>query len=171
MGSVFAVKRRRGMSGLAESLVPVLVGGGIAAGTIVAVRMTMQPSGDPTKDSMIKHAPAIGMIAGGIAAFVLSRTQGNSEATGAIVAALLVGGTAYLCDSQARVAIETNGALPSGEPVAGIGAIVPEYGTNGLGAIVMQPSAGGSRPGSIGSYGETVSLSGIDTSVFGTPGF
>ena len=52
----------------------------------------------------------------------------------------------------------------------GVGAIVPEYGS-GMGAIVYPPMANGQRNGSIGSYGETVNLSGINTAVFGTPGF
>jgi hypothetical protein len=53
----------------------------------------------------------------------------------------------------------------------GTGAIVPEY-SRGMGAIVMEPTGpGGKRAGTIGSYGETVSLSGINTGAFGTPGF
>jgi hypothetical protein len=53
----------------------------------------------------------------------------------------------------------------------GTGAIVPEY-SRGMGAIVMEPTGpSGKRAGTIGSYGETVSLSGINTGAFGTPGF
>jgi hypothetical protein len=53
----------------------------------------------------------------------------------------------------------------------GTGAIVPEY-SRGMGAVVMEPvGPGGRRAGSIGSYGETVSLQGINTGAFGTPGF
>jgi hypothetical protein len=41
-----------------------------------------------------------------------------------------------------------------------------------MGAIVMEPTGpSGKRAGTIGSYGETVSLSGINTGAFGTPGF
>lgn len=53
----------------------------------------------------------------------------------------------------------------------GTGAIVPEY-SRGMGAVVMEPvGASGRRAGSIGSYGETVTLQGINTGAFGTPGF
>lgn len=53
----------------------------------------------------------------------------------------------------------------------GTGAIVPEY-SRGMGAIVMEPTGpSGKRAGTIGSYGETVTLSGINTGAFGTPGF
>jgi hypothetical protein len=34
-----------------------------------------------------------------------------------------------------------------------------------------QIGPGGQRAGTIGSYGETVSLSGVNTNAFGTPGF
>lgn len=53
----------------------------------------------------------------------------------------------------------------------GTGAIVPEY-SRGMGAIAMEPvGPSGRRAGTIGSYGETVTLQGINTGAFGTPGF
>lgn len=185
MGSVYAVKRR-GMGGLgalsstafSESILPILVGGGLAGATIFAIRKWVTPA-DTTTEAVFKYAPLMGIGTGAVAALSLKWLAGSDDAAvGGLVAAAVVGGLGMVMD---MVAPETTGAaavasLPaSGTPAAngyrGMGAIVPEYGS-GMGAIVYQPmAAGGRRPGSIGSYGETVNLSGINTSVFGTPGF
>lgn len=190
MGSVYAIKRS-GMGALSadafkESILPILVGGGIAGGTIFAIRKWLTPGADVTKANVVKYAPLAGLATGSIAAISLKwLADSDDAAVGGLVAAAVVGGLGMAFDmlapdmtgrTDADVGVAA-AAIASGEAPAGaagylgMGAIVPEYGTNGMGAIVMQPSAGGRRPGSIGSYGETVNLSGINTSVFGTPGF
>lgn len=196
MGSVFAIKRR-GTGALSstafqESILPVIIGGGITLGTIFAIRKwVISTDGDPTKIMVRKNASLVGIGAGAIAAIALKFMANDDAAAGALTSAVLVGGgimaLKYADSDRSAPQTVMDGATDAGDPAApvvgekalpaseggsGFGAIVPEYGgTNGLGAIVMQPSAGGQRPGSIGSYGETVNLSGINTSVFGTPGF
>jgi hypothetical protein len=174
MGSVYAIKRS-GMGALSadafkESILPILVGGGLAGGTLFAIRKWLAPNGDATKQAVVKYAPLAGAGVGAIGALSLKwLADSDDAAVGGLVAAAVVGGLGMVMDMVAP------GAITPAEPLAGylgMGAIVPEYGSmNGMGAIVMQPSANGRRPGSIGSYGETVNLSGINTSVFGTPGF
>lgn len=182
LGSVYAIKRT-GMSGMGmgalsstafrESILPILVGGGIAGGTIFAIRKWLTPSGDATKDAIVKYAPLAGLGTGAIAALSLKwLADSDDAAVGGLVAAAVVGGLGMVMD---MVAPQMTGApaLPSAGAEGyrrSLGAIVPEYG-NGMGAIVYQPMANGQRNSSIGSYGETVNLSGINTAVFGTPGF
>lgn len=181
MGSVYSIKRT-GMGALSstafkESILPILVGGGVAGGTLFAIRKWLTPTGDATKDAIHKYAPLAGLGTGAIAALSLKWLAGSDDAAvGGLVAAAVVGGLGMVMDMVApQVTMAPAAALPSAGTEGyrnrlGMGAIVPEYGS-GMGAIVYQPSANGRRPGSIGSYGETVSLQGINTSVFGTPGF
>lgn len=184
MGSVYAIKRS-GMGALSadafkESILPILVGGGLAGGTLFAIRKWLTAGADPTKQAVRKYAPLAGAGVGAIGALSLKwLADSDDAAVGGLIAAAVVGGLGMAMDMLApeRTGVQTD-APPSEAAFEGYrrrmgtGAIVPEYGSmNGMGAIVMQPSAGGRRSGSIGSYGETVNLSGINTSVFGTPGF
>ena len=184
LGSVYAIKRT-GMSGMGmgalsstafrESILPILVGGGIAGGTIFAIRKWLTPSGDATKDAIIKYAPLAGLGTGAIAALSLKwLADSDDAAVGGLVAAAVVGGLGMVMDMVAPQLTAAPPSLPAGTEGyrnrLGVGAIVPEYGS-GMGAIVYPPMANGQRSGSIGSYGETVNLSGINTAVFGTPGF
>jgi hypothetical protein len=179
MGSIITV-RRKGMGQLnAETLMPVAVGGGMAALTTLALRWFVEPT-NTTQSMLVKWAPAAGMVTGSLAALALNMMGGarsGDKATRAFLSATVVSlaGLAndYLLRQKPALAatIASSGSAMAGY---GMGAIVPEY-SRGMGAIVMEPvGASGQRAGTIGqlgSYGETVNLAGVNVSAFGTPGF
>jgi hypothetical protein len=167
VGSVFAVKRR-GTGALSstafqESILPVLIGGGITLGTVFAIRMWVKSTdGDSTKAMLRKNASLVGIGAGAISALALKFMANDDAAAGALTSAVLVGGGIMALkyadsersslqagkdaseDANDPAAPVAGPALPASAGGEGFGAIVPEYGgTNGLGAIVMQPSADG----------------------------
>lgn len=206
MGSVISVRRgsrysglgrtrrrRRGMRGLGanrwlESALPPLVGGGVAAATVVAIRQFVNPMAGRTQHMLVKWAPLLGGLAGGIASIGLWLVGGAPTATSGFLAAGTVAGFGLASDmvlkgraAQIQYAI-ANGATsmaapapalaegaPATGPQAGIGAIVPEYGPTG--AIVMEPTASRGYGSGLGSYGDVVNLGNVNAAVFGTPGF
>ena len=194
MGSIITV--RRGMGGLgaldAEGLLPVVVGGGLAALTTLATRWFVDPTTGPTQAKMAKYAPLIGTAVGAVGSLALYFMGGTSAAVQSALSAGIVGmfglgSDMVLKDPEKRAPLlaaiiatapatdtSTNTGANTGAGAGGFGAIVPEYQlpTPGVGAIAMESvGASGQRAGTIGSYGETVSLSGVNTGAFGTPGF
>ena len=139
---------------------------------------------------MVKWAPLFGNAVGAIGSIALYFMGGTNAAVQSFLSATVVGACgigsdmvlkekrpSLLAATVATSPATGNGAAPPPpSPGAagyfGMGVIVPEYSSPGMGAIAMESvGASGRRAGTIGSYGEQVSLSGVNTSAFGTPGF
>lgn len=199
MGSIISIRRGMGAlpgGPLGEAIIPGLVGAGVTAAVALSVRSMIDPNQGPTQRSLVKWGWAVGHGAGILASLGLLMVGGTPAAVASFVAATGVGLALYGQDMlvtgqngprilssliESSAASEPSAEPPPAEGTAGIGrryrrrlgtgAIVPEY-SRGMGAIVMEPTGpSGKRAGTIGSYGETVSLSGINTGAFGTPGF
>jgi hypothetical protein len=183
MGSIISV--RKGSLGQlgADAVAPPLLGGGAAALTTLALRYFVDPMQGTTQQALVRWAPLFGLATGSIASLALymmggSRDGARNAMQGFLGAAVVAGfglGADFILKEKggslvAAVTATAPAALPAG--TEGFGAIVPEYSRQGMGAIVMEPTGpGGQRPGSIGSYGESVTLQGVNTGAFGTPGF
>lgn len=181
MGNIITV-RRAGMGAIdMPSLLPVLIGGGLTALTALGIRWFVQPSAGQTQSTMVKWAPLVGHAVGSVASIGLYFMGGTTAAVQSFLAASAVGlygvGSDMIFKEKAGSLLAAIAATAPAVPDAalqgyGMGAIVPEYSSAGMGAIAMeQMGPGGRRAGSIGSYGETVSLNGVNTGAFGTPGF
>ena len=189
MGSIISIRRGMGLlpgGAIGEAIIPALAGGVIAGATFLGVRYFIDPAAGNTQRFVVRHAPWVGHAAGVVAALglaVLGGKRGMSAAVPAFVAATSVSLALFGSDQLFKrmggsiaLALSDTAATPAagtaGYRRMGAGAIVPEYSNNGMGAIVMEPvGANGRRAGTIGSYGETVSLNGINAGAFGTPGF
>lgn len=175
MGSIITVRRGMGQIDF-EGLLPLLVGGGLTALTALALRWFVNPAQGATQAMMVRWAPALGGAVGAVASLALYFMGGTSAAvqsvlSAATVAAFGLGSDMVLKEKGPSLLAAIVASAPA-NGTAGFGAIVPEYSSPGMGAIAMESiGPGGSRAGTIGSYGETVSLSGVNTSAFGTPGF
>lgn len=188
MGSVISV-RRKGMGalkGTTGAVVAPLLGGAVTALTTLGIRYYVKPDTD-TNRSVLKYSWAIGHGAGLLASLGLyflgdksnRMALAASSATAATAVGLFALGSDMTLKSDVYAAISAaaNSATTSGSeavapppPVEGtqgfgaivynqLGAVVPEYqGMNGLG-------------GDYGSYGQSVSLRGVDTRVFGSSPF
>ena len=200
MGSIISIRRGMGAlpgGAMGEAIIPGLVGAGVTAAVALSVRSMVDPNQGPTQRSLVKWGWAVGHGAGILASLGLLMVGGTPAAVASFVAATGVGLALYGQDMlvtgqsgprilssliESSASTEPSAEPPAAEGTAGIGrrryrrrlgtgAIVPEY-SRGMGAIVMEPTGpSGKRAGTIGSYGETVSLSGINTGAFGTPGF
>lgn len=197
-GSIISI--RRGMGALpggvmGQAIIPGVVGASVTAAVALAIRWFVDPAAGNTQRMLVRWAWLFGHAAGLVASLGLLMIGGTPAATSSFVAATGVGlglfGSDYLYQSKggailASMASSDAGAsdtsAAAGGGTSGIGrrrgtgAIVPEYSQrqlpSGVGAIVMEnvgPS--GRRAGTIGSYGETVTLQGINPGAFGTPGF
>lgn len=184
---------------MGQAIIPGLVGAGVTAAVALGVRSMIDPTQGPTQQSLVKWGWAVGHGAGILASLGLLMVGGTPAATASFVAATGVGLALFGQDMltanpergprflAALLSSSAASSAPSEEAAAaegtagigrrryrrrlGTGAIVPEY-SRGMGAIVMEPTGpSGKRAGTIGSYGETVTLSGINTGAFGTPGF
>jgi hypothetical protein len=165
---------------------PVAIGGGVAAMTTIGIRHYMKPETE-TQLNVVKQAPWIGIGAGTLVSLAMFNMASQPAGVAGMVAAALVGVTMLTSEAAAKARLDAavaqtdmvgaNGAAP----VAGFGAVVPEYSSmrglparrgRGMGAIAMEPHASrGYGAGPLGAYGETVNLGNINASVFGTPGF
>ncbi len=182
MGSIITV-RRKGMGQLdADTLLPAAMGGGLSALTTLALRFFVDPASGQTQRMLVKYAPWFGLATGSLAAgalFMMGGRAGQEQATRAFISAAVVslfgaGSDYVMSEKPALAATIANAGMAGYGYGGGMGAIVPEY-SQPTGAIVMEPvGASGQRAGTIGGvggYGETVNLSGVNTSAFGTPGF
>ncbi len=179
VGSIITV--RRGLGQLdAETLMPPLVGGGTAALTALGVRYFVDPNQGRMQQMLVQWAPVVGMAVGSVASlalYMMGGRRGGEQAASAFISAALVSLFGIGADFVLKrnpgniVAAVTSGGMAMMPPGNSVGAIVPEY-SRGVGAIVMEPvGPSGQRAGTIGQYGETVTLQGINTGAFGTPGF
>lgn len=173
---------RFGVRGLGQlpdagSIVGPLIGGGVVVGTVFLLRHYLSPTSTGVVGKVREYAPLVALGTGFLAATAAKFIADDRVAAGALAGSVGAVAASYATEFLAKRQVASGVAGLRGGRVAipaQLGAIVPEYGPrpSGTGAIVMQPTASGRRPGSIGnSFGETVSLRGINTSVFGTPGF
>lgn len=177
-GSLITTKRMNGLGKIhlpgsfMGAALPPLVGGLVAAATAVGVRWFAKPAASAMQAKLYKFAPYVGLATGGAASLALYMLGGAPAALSGGVGALTVSGGIIGYDMLIK---KQGGAAV--QALIGLGAIVPEYGTRGLGAIVMEPqttrtfSSGGGTRGLGAVYGETVNLGNVNPSAFGTPGF
>jgi hypothetical protein len=174
-GSIIRVRRlgqlKKGE--LAQSAMPVIIGGGTAAVTTIAVHQ-MTPT-SPMQLALVRNAPWVGVGVGVLASLAVWNLQNARAGAGALTAAITVG--IGLAAVEYAAGMRMGAGNGNGNAVAGVGAIVPEYGVagagrGGMGAIAMEPHASrGYGAGPLGSYGEVVNLGQVNASAFGTPGF
>lgn len=197
MGSIVRVRRAGGMGmlrGRMGSIVAPAVGGAVTAVTALSIGSMVDASASDTHAKLVKYGWLTGMGAGFLASGLLYFFGGRnraaadlaaSAATTSVIAGFFGWGMAKLIKEkgvshhlvQNDAPPETIAAAEQAEGVPGIGNIVYQQ----LGAIVPEyqakTSLGGlgnpyGELGGLGNpYGETVSLRGVNTSVFGTPGF
>lgn len=164
LGSTLVVRRGLGNlfkgQGLAATILPPIIGVGVAAATVLGVRHFANPADTAGSGKMLfKNAGWLALGAGAVSAAALYVLGGTKAAAAAFVGA--AGVSAVILGHDHLMTSSPNMAAG----LAGLGAIVPEYaGMRGLGAIVMQPQLSGPR-------GETVQLGAINPGAFGTAGF
>ena len=166
-------RRKRGFRGLGRigrmgggSLVPVAAGSILTGGTTLALRTFITPTPGTAGETAYRWAPAIGMAVGlvgsGLMMFVGGKAQGKSSAMLAAASSLFLGATLLgserlnVAKPGGMLALAGTGPIVTEETPAGtqgLAALMPEYGTQGLGQIVMQPLNG--------AYGETVNVAGL----------
>jgi hypothetical protein len=166
-GGMGAVKRPHSFAG---SAVPVLVGGTVAAATAIGIRYYMTPT-TQTQMSVMDNAPLIGMGAGAVVGLAMWNLVSQPAGVASLVSAVAVGGAMMISEAAAKARL----SHAVSAPVAGLGAVVPEYSAaprrSGVGAITMESHASrGYGSGALGSYGETVNLGAVNVRAFGTPG-
>jgi len=185
MGSLITVRRSIGGSlrGIFDmnGLLPFIAGVVASSATALSIRWFVDPNTDTTQQTLVKYAPLFGLGAGGLMSAAMMVMGGGGAAVQSFVGAFGVSGALFASDYVLKeraapiiAALTSSGAaMQPGTAGYGMGAIVPEYGGgNGMGALVMeQMGPGGRRPGSIGSYGEVVSLQGVNVGAFGTAPF
>ncbi len=187
MGSVISV-RRKGMGalkGTTGAVVAPLLGGAVTALTTLGIRYYVKPDTE-TNISVLKYSWAIGHGAGLLASlglyFLGDKSNRMALAASSATAATAVGLFAFASDmvpesSRAAIAAAATGsavesgaaaaAAANGAPPGGFGAIV----YNQLGAVVPEYQGMNGLGGDYGSYGQSVSLRGVDTRVFGSSPF
>lgn len=190
MGSVVTVRRARGkgMSGfggpMMDAVLPPVVGGGSAAVTTLLLRKFVDPMAGNMQLQLVKWAPfagmAVGSLASGLMWFFGGRDTASAMSSLAAATAVTLFGTAqdHLIFTQpegVNLALALSpGAAANGAAStdgSGVSAILPQYGSPGMDGIVMEQLSGGHSHRGVGSYGEVVSLNGINVGAFGTPGF
>jgi len=149
--------------GMASYLVPVAAGLVLTVGGTAGIRAVVNPSTSVTAAKVYRWAPAIGTalgVLGSIALHLLAGMRGSATAgLTSVGAGLGIMGLEALNARKLAGGI-LPGAIPSG---AGTGAVVPQFGTRGLGTVVMRELRGNQQ-----GQGETVSLRGtVDTNAFG----
>lgn len=171
-GSIITTRRLNGVGKLNRpgsfmgSVVPPMLGGGVTGLTAVGIRHFVKPTAGATAQKLAKYAPWVGFGAGALVSAGMYLLGGTPAALSSAGTSLGVAGVMALHDAVAVAKAQemaggtgailfqqqTRG-LPAGR--RGAGAIVPEYGTQGVG----------------GRYGEVVNLGSINPAAFGTPGF
>nr|MCH9839093.1 hypothetical protein [bacterium] len=149
---------------VSASVAPPLIGGGLTALTVVAIRHLLKPKTDLSR-MLYKQAPIVGLGIGALAGSLISRqissrADSKSVTAGAITGAGLVGLSHVVTEAMRRAdvaAAPVNAeaaqrvseelSSENGQQAAnGMGAIVPQYGSlpagNGMGAIVMEQLSG-----------------------------
>ena len=191
MGSVISV-RRKGMGalkGTTGAVVAPLLGGAVTALTTLGIRYYVKPDTE-TNISVLKYSWAIGHGAGLLASlglyFLGDKSNRMALAASSATAATAVGLFALASDkmpesSRAAIAaaatgsaVESGAAAVQQAAAAANGAAQADFGAivyNQLGAVVPEYQGMNGLGGDYGSYGQSVSLRGVDTRVFGSSPF
>lgn len=180
MGSLITIRRLRGLGRLNQpasamgSIVPPMLGALLAGLAALGIRYFVKPEEGETQASMFKWAPLIGGGVSAIGSALLYYLAGAPAAFSAASAGSMVSGLLFAHDKlmEARAAEMVSTAAANGQ-TNGLGVIVPQRLMSGTRGIVMEPAASRNpykRYGISGPYGETVQISGINPSAFGTPG-
>jgi hypothetical protein len=148
--------------------VPPLIGGATAALTTIGISRA-----DNATKVQIDNAPWIGLGASAIVAMIIGGTVSKPAGLSAFVGGMVGSLAIFIDEWSAKEAIKD---MQKKAGANGVAAIVPEYADNGMGAVLMEPTAGRrARGGTIGGrFGEDVQLNGVasvNSKVFGTPGF
>jgi len=158
---------------VAGSTFPVIIGGGVTLAVTLGIRTMMAPTA--ANATVRQNAEWIGAGAGVLAGLALWSLTSQPGGAAAIATSILVGGAMWGLEYAAQKTAAS--AVATAQTSGVLGAIVPEYsmrGTRGVGAIVMEPTAGrgygSGAVGRLGSYGETVNLGSINPNAFGTSG-
>lgn len=177
MGSVIQVRRLSGVerlnnpSSMTGAAMPVLIGGGVTALTVMGLHQFLEPTADNA--AVLENAEWIGLAAGGLSGLALWNMASKPAGVAAVIAATVVS----LAAMVPRWMASANGGAAA--PQAGmrrlrVGAVVPEYSMRGTGrgtrGIVMEPAASRGY-GSGRSYGDNVRLGNVNPAAFGTPTF
>lgn len=183
------ITMRRGMGALpggamGEAIIAPAVGGLTTALVVLAIRHMIVATAGTTQQTLVRWAPLFGGLAGMVSSLALLLIGGSNAAIAGVVSTLSVTAGMFGQDwILARRGPEILAALPAPSAASTgtsgyrrLGAIVPEYSRRGgMGALVMEPvGPNGRRAGTLGrasDYGAVVSLSGLNPSAFGTPGF
>jgi hypothetical protein len=182
MGSVITVQRA-GMGafgrGAVGAAMPSVLGGGTTAVASLLIRYFVKPGESKLQAELAKRSWLYSWLAGlavSMTPFLMkgSKAAKTNAAVQMAASATVVGlfelGASWVAEQRmAEVAAAAGATDGTGAGVDGLGAIVFNR-MNGMGAIVPEYS-GRQLSGGLGSRGETVSLQGLNTSVFGTPGF
>lgn len=187
MGSIVRVRRVGGLGmlrGRTGMILAPAIGG--AATAVAALSMThlINPASSRTNAWLVANpwvgGAVAGFLASGLVYFFGGRTKASqdlamSAATTAGVAALFGWGMQRAIATRGAELEAVSRAVENDTPVApeGVPGIVYQQlrGAGGMGAIVPEYQAARSLGGLGNPYGETVSLQGVNTSVFGTPAF
>ncbi len=188
MGSTITVRKAGvGMlgTGAMGAAMPPLIGGGVTAAVALGIRYFVKGS-DKTSQMLLKWSWLFGHLAGIAASASLlavgGKKKGMAAATSSFTAATMVGLFGWGSDMLIAPGSDTGpkivAALANGAAMASgdqsLEGIVFARPQQGMRAIVAENAPHGQLSGGLGSYGETVTLSGlngINTRVFGTPGF
>jgi len=148
------------MGPAARSLVPVAAGGILTAGVTLGLRAFLRPDPGTLSATLYRFAPLIGSVAGLVGAGAMYMVAGPSAGLAAGLTSVIGGGALF--GAEALNAAKPGGllavsgptaALPAGDGTAGLRALLPQYGTEGLGAIVMSPVGD--------TYGDSVNVAGL----------
>lgn len=190
-GSIITVRRGMGKipgGAMGAAILPGLVGALVTGLTAIGIRWFVDPARGTTQQFLVRWSWLFGHAAGVLSSAAFFMLGGTPAAASSFIAATGVGLTLFGQDlvlkqrgGSVLATLQTSSASLAPDAGAsagteGLGAIVPEYPRPrmgaGMGAIVMESvGPSGKRAGTIGSYGETVTLQGINTRAFGTPGF
>lgn len=186
MGSIIRVRRLNGLGFLKGSTGPIMapaIGGATAALTTLGVKHFIDPAKSEMNAKLVQWSwlvgSAAGMLASGMIYFFGGRNrQARALAMGSAAGATVTSLGFYGYERLRKTELTDQGVPDSTAEAVATGTTDPATGAQGFGAIVYQQLRGGmgaivAEPGmnGLGSYGETVSLRGVNTSVFGTPGF
>lgn len=167
----------RGLGSLMSSLIPALMGIGVPAGVILAIRGLVNPAASPTHAKIVRLAPLFGFGAGAVTSLGAGMLTGRESGWGSIAASGVTAASFFGYDmiqaSPGRAAaIVAANEMPLFGPAAGAtsGMIVANR-VNGLrglgkgtGAIVFDRRAPGPA---LGKPGQVINLGSVNPRVFG----
>lgn len=154
--------------GRGRDLIPPAVGIGLTAMTTMGIRAFLTPTPGSPAEAMYRSAPLFGVGAGVLGGLAVGVLGGKSQAASTIMTAVVTGAVLYgmerLNASKPGAMAALIGTPTAVVPGAPLGAIVPQYPTRGLGAIVMERLRGNEQ-----GQGADITLKGVvNTNAFGS---